>query len=250
MKQKVKILVTFMGLALVVTLGVAMATSVSAQTTTDGFVYEVNSDGTTVTVTGYTGAATEIIIPSTINGKTVTGIGTLAFSTGDEYDLITTKITIPDTVKHIGIWAFCGCTSLASITIPRGVTHIGHSLFTACRGLTSIVIPDSVTSIDDWAFGGCDGLTSIVIPDSVTRLELSGCSSLTSIVIPDSVIDLDMSGCSSLTELILPDSLTTIGEWAFTNCSALERIEFITQNPVRMRPVKVRILVHRFRFKP
>ena len=49
-----------------------------------------------------------------------------------------TSVTIPDSVKSIGIWAFGRCTSLTSITIPNSVTIIGNYDFFNCTSLNSI----------------------------------------------------------------------------------------------------------------
>ncbi|MGP8238754.1 MAG: hypothetical protein ACLQVW_25530 [Limisphaerales bacterium] len=44
------------------------------------FIYTTNSDGATLTVTGYTGASDAVTIPATINGLTVTSIGVNALA--------------------------------------------------------------------------------------------------------------------------------------------------------------------------
>lgn len=93
-------------------------------------------------------------------------------------------------ITDIGMYAFCGCSSLTSITIPAGVEKIPQAAFSGCSSLTSIVVPDGVTSIGDNAFYGCSGLTSIVIPDGVTSIGKSAfimCAGLTSVTIPASV---------------------------------------------------------------
>jgi len=43
------------------------------------FSYEVNEETDTVTITGYSGSASEVTIPSKIEGKSVTSIGYNAF---------------------------------------------------------------------------------------------------------------------------------------------------------------------------
>ena len=47
---------------------------------------------------------------------------------------------IPNTVKTIGMFAFCGHTGLMSISIPASVTTINSSAFYDCTGLTSITV--------------------------------------------------------------------------------------------------------------
>ena len=188
--------------------------------------YYVLDDGT-VNITGYYGSAETVVIPDTIDGKSVTSIGAWVFSGFTSL----TSITIPDSVTSIGEYAFGGCTSLTSITIPDSVTSIGDSAFGGCTSLTSITIPDSVTSIGDSAFGDCSSLTSITIPDSVTYIGDStfyGCTSLTSITIPDSVTSIGDSAfwnCTSLKSIKIPDGVTSISYSAFNGCTSLTTID-------------------------
>ena len=218
----------------------------AAETTADGnFAYEVNEDGG-VTITRYTGSDTEVVIPSTINGKKVTSIGNYAFS----YCTSLTSVTIPDSVTIIGGMAFSGCKGLADkngfvvvrnilynyygndseITIPDSVTSIGDWAFSDCTSLTSVTIPNGVTSIGDWAFYNCTSLTSVTIPDSVTSIgdrAFEDCTSLTSVTIPNGVTsigDRAFSYCTSLTSVTIPDSVTSIGDYAFSYCTSLTSV--------------------------
>ena len=170
---------------------------------------------------------------------------------------------IPNSVTSIGSYAFEGCSGLTSVEIPNSVTTIGYAAFRNCSGLTSVVIPNSVTSIGDFAFSGCSGLTSVVIPNSVTSIgneAFCDCSGLTSVVIPNSVTSIGddaFSCCSGLESItvesgntvydsrdncnailetatnslicgckntIIPNSVTTIGNYAFYDCSGLTSV--------------------------
>ena len=213
--------------------------------------YIVNDDGT-VDACYYKGTAKELIIPSKLNGKTVSEIGLDAFPND-----VLTSITVPASVKSISNYAFSFTTNLKSInvesgnkyyrsidgvlydkdvttlikcprtkdklTIPDSVKSIGDEAVFRCNNLTSVVIPNSVTSIDGSAFAYCENMTSVTIPNSVKNIEGSafyGCVSLTSVTIPNSVTNIDdysFRGCTSLTSVVIPNSVTSIGENAFFN---------------------------------
>ncbi len=197
---------------------------------------------------------TSVTIP---NG--VTSIGQSAFYGCSSL----TSVTIPNSVTSIGESAFSDCSGLTSVIIPNSVTSIGGYAFKGCSGLTSVTIPNSVTSIGQYAFSGCSGLTSVTIGNSVTSIgsdAFNGCSGLTSVTIPNSVTSIGIrafSGCSSLTSItmaqgntkydsrencnaiiesasntliagckttIIPNSVTSIGDYAFYNCSGLTSI--------------------------
>ena len=217
--------------------------------------YEIK-DGT-VSITGCNeGALGKLVIPATIEGKSVSSIKKDAF-----YDCMSlTSITIPDSVTSIGSNAFYKCTSLESIKIGDSVTTIGRNAFEKCSSLRIIIVPDSVISIGDLAFGRCTKLTSVTIPHSVTSIgfgvflncenlnnikipdsatsiagrSFSGCTSLTNITIPDSVTSIAgyaFQNCTSLNSIIIPDSVTSIGDFAFLSCSALTAVTFHGDSP-------------------
>ena len=175
-------------------------------TITTLYTYSVNADNVSVTITDYpTDATGAIEIPATIDGRSVTSIGSSAFQNCSSL----TSVTIPNNVTSIGSSAFQNCSSLTSITIGNSVTSIGAGAFYECTGLTSVTIPNSVISIGESAFNSCRSLTSINIPNSVTSIgdyAFSGCSSLTSATIGNSVTSIGISvflGCSSLTDVSL-----------------------------------------------
>ena len=130
-------------------MAVLFAVGAGAEKYGDYLYYYVLDDGT-VQITSCETGAEAVVIPDTIDGKSVTSIGDSAF----EGCTSLTSITIPNSVTSIGDDAFRGCSSLTSITIPESVTIIGDSAFRECSSLTRITIPESVTCIDFSAFSG------------------------------------------------------------------------------------------------
>ncbi len=142
------------------------------------FKYEVN--GTTVTITDYLGEGGNIIIPSTIAGYGVMGIGDFAFSSKSGL----TGVIVPDSVTFIGNGAFDHCGELRCIEIPEGVRSIGSEAFAFCYGLESITLPEKLKSIEISTFYCCNALRSLTVPAGVKNIAsnaISMCSSLESI---------------------------------------------------------------------
>lgn len=189
------------------------------------YVYSINSDGDSVTITDYKGSGGNIVIPSEIGWRRVTDIGRSAFSGCSEL----TGVVIPDGVNSIGASAFSRCNSLQSVSIPDNVKQIGEYAFFDCSSLVSVDIPNQVTSLKAGVFQGCSSLQSVTISDNVTWINeyaFADCGKLTNVVIPKRVLEIRnyaFSGCSSLNSVTIPD-YATIYEGAFSGCSSLQSV--------------------------
>lgn len=103
---------------------------------------------------------------------------------------LVTDVTIPDGVKSIGKYAFCGYSSLKSISFPSSIRSIGESAFSGCSNLKNISIPNSVVNIEKGAFSSCFNLEEVEIPDGIKFIKygtFAFCENLTTIIIPQSV---------------------------------------------------------------
>lgn len=192
------------------------------------------TEGTSsVTITSIDSSLTEIVIPSTVNGKPVRfdssnywGPSTFTDNTKIE------SLTIPDTITSLPSYLCRGCTSLTSVSIPDSVTYIGQSAFEGCTNLTSVEMSSNVTGMGWNAFKN-SAVPSLIIPNTVTSIgrgAFGGCSGLESIYIPDSVV-LEANGlglfgsCSNLKYANWPTATTIINNWAFQSCTSLEYVE-------------------------
>lgn len=82
-----------------------------------------------------------------------------------------TGITIPDTVKEIGAFAFMGCSKLKKVSLPNSITVIKSGTFMHCESLKSIKVPSTVTVINDAAFNGCDNLEEVTVTSNLNRID-------------------------------------------------------------------------------
>ena len=188
--------------------------------------YYVNDDGTTATINRYYGSETEVTIPSTIEGYTVTKLSCWYGSDidisypdrGIFYNTYVTNVTIPDSVTMIYSTAFLRSPSLTSVTIPNSVTTIYDAAFALCPLLTSVHIED----IAAWC-----AITNYGAFDEPYNLYLNG-ELVTDLVIPDGVTTIAKGAffnCASLTSVTIPDSVTTIGERAFSSSTSLTSVK-------------------------
>ena len=157
-------------------------------------------------------------------------------------------ITIPDSVIYIGSNAFYGCSILSSVTIGDSVKEIGSEAFNHCRSLSHITIPNSVINMGEYTFNNCSSLpvednvryadkwaVGVTVRTAITytlrnnTVGVVGMASLTTtvITIPDGVTsigDYAFYNCSNLTGITIPDGVTSIGNYAFLFCKNLTEI--------------------------
>jgi uncharacterized repeat protein (TIGR02543 family) len=133
-------------------------------------------------------------------------------------------VIVPDGVTALATKAFFMVPNMTSITLPSTLRSIGVDAFRSSNKLTSINIPAGVTALDG-AFYGDTALTTITIESDIagSRLRTIGnetfeVTKLASINLPQGVESIGssaFSNISTLTSITFPPSLTSIGAGAF-----------------------------------
>ena len=184
----------------------------------NGLRYVRGDDGTATIVGLADSTIQDLVIPETIDGYTVTAIGSNAF-----IDCGLTSAILPDTVKTIGESAFEGNYDMTAIRLPDSLTTIGESSFAHCRGLESIEIPEGVTEIGHNSFFCCYSLKTLKLPSStpfIGQHAFSDCTSLQTVAIPygvTSIGDGAFKDCDNLKKVSIPASVIGVGRNAFKN---------------------------------
>ena len=216
----------------------------------NGFAYTVTGDE--ATITGYTGSARSLAIPSELGGKPVTAIADKAF-----YGYKTPNIYIPKTIKKIGEDAFWGTVisdefrficyegtknEWANIAIQKGNEQLDPKYLEgdppSARPYECNLSGDMVYQASDDAatlvrYFGSDSKVDIPAElggkpvTSIGDYAFACCGSLTEVTIPKSVETIGISAfgfCSNLTKVTIPEGVTSIGEYAFAYCSSLTEV--------------------------
>lgn len=77
---------------------------------------------------------------------------------------------IPQSVRAIDEYAFCGCEGLGQLVLPANVESVGDGAFYECSGLTSVVFSSGMQHISSLTFSECHDLVTVVIPQSVRSI--------------------------------------------------------------------------------
>lgn len=151
--------------------------------------------------------------------------------------------------------AFSGCTNLQSISLPEGLTLIGQQAFYKLTNLVRCKLPRTLRTINNNAYSGCTNLSDITLPPSVISIGQGGFSgtkiggtlylpNLTTVGPYGMFVGTNIEyitslgsitttnnggsgygfcyGCKQLKSVILPTTLTTLGSYAFYDCTDLE----------------------------
>ncbi|MBR4170306.1 MAG: leucine-rich repeat protein, partial [Kiritimatiellae bacterium] len=128
-------------------------------------------------ITAYNGSDSDVTIPGSLDGFTVTHINDHAFDSNSYI----TNVVIPSSVTSIGQSAFAYCANLETVQGMENVKYFGKFAFQGCTSLEEFVIPDGVSKIEENTFCLCRNLSEVTIPIGVTAIgtdAFQGCSAL------------------------------------------------------------------------
>ena len=140
-----------------------------------------------------------------------------------------TEVTIPESVRAIGVTAFYQNQSLKSVTLNNRMELISESLFNSCKNLAVVHGGKNVKNIAYRAFYSCDSLRSIkdFVPVTIGQAAFSNCRKLENFNFSriKSIGYESFYQCNSLKEADLT-TLTAIGNSSFCACTSLKKVTF------------------------
>ena len=152
-------------------------------------------------------------------------LSTLAEKLKDENKKVNLDLSGVEGLETIGVAAFNCCSSLTSINIPASVKTIGDGAFVSGSSLNISVNENNTTySSEDGMLLNKEKTILIAYPSAkgtVTNVPAS----------VTSIGDYAFSNCSSLKSISLPSSVTSIGKRAFVDCSNLATVTMEATEP-------------------
>lgn len=156
-----------------------------------------------ITACSYAFTNTDIIIPDTLQGVAIKGIGIGAFQGKG-----ITSVILPSTLKRIEGTAFRS-NALTSINFPAGLTYIGRHSFRE-NNLTNVVLPNLVEFVGNETFKD-NNISSATLSNSLVYLgyQAFNGNSLSSINLPTSInyIGVQAFVNNTISSFVLPNNL-------------------------------------------
>lgn len=118
-------------------------------------------------------------------------------------------VILPDNIRSIagGTFAYCNITE---IHLPDSLEHIGEYAFGACKELKEVYIPENVKKIEGAPFAGCNSLTRIAV--SAENRWYDSRRDCNAIIQTD--INRLIAGCKNT---VIPDEIESVQAHAYEN---------------------------------
>lgn len=176
----------------------------------NGLIFRVDENNEAI-ITGYTGTASKVEIPSYISNSRTDTIAAMypvtkvEKFTGQRGKNTTVKeIILPSSVKEIDDYAFYQCTAMKKINLEN-VSQIGEYAFGYCSSLEEVTLKQSETDftrMKGFAFAYCT---------SLRKIDLSG-------ILLANIPEGFCYKCTSLKTILWPPNVQRIRYWAFYDC--------------------------------
>ena len=198
------------------------------------------------------------VVPSEIDGKKVTQIGSDAFYDCDGVE----AVEIPDSVEYIAYRAFAYCDNLATVSglndtdMYVAINAFAYTPFERSRPFAFVIENGAIVgfhgaapevldigehlggevvtgigseAISSWGGFEVGGIRSVVVPEGVVRIEYGAFAycGMASITLPSSLVSIGNEafyGCSSLRRIHLPENVEEVSGTAFNECYNLNLI--------------------------
>ena len=73
-----------------------------------------------------------------------------------------TGVSLPSTLKTIGVYCFYGCSLITSLTLPEGLEVLQNACFLNCEKLTELTLPESLTTIEASIIGNSNLVLTVL----------------------------------------------------------------------------------------
>ncbi len=189
-----------------------------AKTNETGFSYALSDSE--VIILSYSGTASNLSIPSEIDGKPVTAIGKNAF----KGNVTISNLMIPASVTRIGADAFSDCSKLSNVyyagdadlwcsidfgSAKSNPLYYANNLYVGGSVLKTLEVGNEVAEIKPYVFYNYSKLTAVTAGKSTEKIGAYA-----------------FYGCSAVETVKLSKSVTEIGSSAFMNCSAIKTVNY------------------------
>lgn len=132
-------------------------------------------------------------------------------------------VSLPSTLKTIGMYGFTGCESLEKLILPEGFAGLGENALYSCSSLKELVIPSTMYIIGDWALYGLDSIEKY----TVSPLNQAFSSDENGVLYNGGkTAIIKYPSASDLKSYTVPASVKEIYPNAFNSCYKIEEINF------------------------
>ena len=130
------------------------------------------------TLKGYVGDETDIVLPTEVNGVTITTVWGNAFKDNTAI----TSIKVPESYTTLAGSAIKGCTSLKNVSLPNSLTGaLGTFQFRDCPALESVNVPYGINNLNSYVFYGCTN-PNLVIDIQSVNITTIGSNAFTGVI--------------------------------------------------------------------